>query len=68
MNIKYVHTNIVAHDWRALAGFYETVFECRPMPPERHYSGAYTHGEPIQLNYADFDRLVLPTIANFSFG
>lgn len=38
--VRYVHTNIVAHDWRALAGFYESVLGCVPVPPERDYSGA----------------------------
>lgn len=36
---RYVHTNIVARDWRALAAFYERVFGCRPVPPERDYRG-----------------------------
>jgi predicted enzyme related to lactoylglutathione lyase len=35
---RYVHTNLIAHDWRALAGFYESVFSCMPVPPERDYS------------------------------
>lgn len=33
---KYVHTNIVARDWRKLAGFYEQIFGCEPVPPERN--------------------------------
>ncbi|MBW2622177.1 MAG: VOC family protein [Deltaproteobacteria bacterium] len=33
---KYVHTNIVARDWRKLAGFYEQIFGCAPVPPERN--------------------------------
>ena len=36
---RYSHTNIVARDWRALARFYESVFGCVPVPPERDYSG-----------------------------
>ncbi|MGB2865737.1 MAG: VOC family protein [Sedimentisphaerales bacterium] len=32
---KYKHTNIVAADWRKLAGFYQRVFGCEPVPPER---------------------------------
>ncbi len=39
-NARYVHTNLVARDWRALASFYERVFGCTPVPPERHYAGA----------------------------
>ena len=36
---RYVHTNLIARDWRTLAAFYETVFGCAPVPPERDYSG-----------------------------
>jgi predicted enzyme related to lactoylglutathione lyase len=35
----YVHTNLIARDWRRLAAFYERVFGCVPVPPERHFSG-----------------------------
>ena len=35
----YVHTNLIAHDWHRLARFYQEVFGCVPVPPERHYSG-----------------------------
>jgi len=40
-NAKYVHTNLVAKDWRALAAFYQRLFGCVPVPPERDYSGAH---------------------------
>jgi predicted enzyme related to lactoylglutathione lyase len=36
---KYVHTNLIAEDWRALAGFYQEVFGCIPVPPERNLQG-----------------------------
>jgi predicted enzyme related to lactoylglutathione lyase len=39
-NARFVHTNLVARDWRALASFYERVFSCVPVPPERHFWGA----------------------------
>jgi predicted enzyme related to lactoylglutathione lyase len=38
-NIRYVHTNIIARDWKRLAQFYIDVFGCRPAGPERHISG-----------------------------
>jgi predicted enzyme related to lactoylglutathione lyase len=41
MKATYRHTNIVAADWRALAGFYEGVFGCTPVPPARDLSGAW---------------------------
>lgn len=39
MKIKYVHTNIIAKDWRKLARFYIDVFGCKPLYPERDLSG-----------------------------
>lgn len=36
---KYVHTNLIARDWASLATFYQDVFGCTPVPPERHYKG-----------------------------
>ena len=37
--MKYVHTNIVAKDWKSLAKFYQRIFDCVPIPPERDLSG-----------------------------
>lgn len=39
MKAKYKHTNIVARDWRRLVQFYEDVFGCTLVPPERNLSG-----------------------------
>lgn len=39
MQAKYAHTNLVAEDWRRLAGFYQKVFGCVPVPPERDFRG-----------------------------
>lgn len=39
--MRYVHTNLVARDWRALAHFYRTVFACAPHGPERDQSGPW---------------------------
>ena len=36
---KYVHTNLIAEDWRALASFYEQLFGCVRVPPERDFRG-----------------------------
>jgi len=41
MKAKFKHTNIIARDWRELAQFYENVFGCFRVPPERHLSGAW---------------------------
>src|SRR3990172_12740853 len=36
---RYVHTNLIARNWQALARFYETHFGCIRVPPERDSSG-----------------------------
>jgi predicted enzyme related to lactoylglutathione lyase len=38
---RYIHTNIIARDWKRLAEFYEKVFGCTPVPPERNLSGKW---------------------------
>lgn len=37
--VRYVHTNLVARDWRALAAFYAEHFGCELVPPVRDYAG-----------------------------
>ena len=39
--IKYVHTNLIAKDWRKLSLFYINVFGCKPVYPERNLSGEW---------------------------
>lgn len=75
MNIKYVHTNLIAKDWKKLSLFYQEVFECKPIPPERNLRGewvdrltgiknAHIAGEHLALpGYED----TLPTIEIFSY-
>ena len=38
---KYVHTNLVAANWKELAEFYIKVFGCKPKPPERRLKGEW---------------------------
>lgn len=40
-NAKYVHTNIVSENWERLAEFYEKVFGCKKVLPERDMSGKW---------------------------
>lgn len=40
-NIKYVHTNLIARNWKLLAKFYIEVFDCKPIYPERTLSGEW---------------------------
>jgi GrpB-like predicted nucleotidyltransferase (UPF0157 family)/predicted enzyme related to lactoylglutathione lyase len=35
----YAHTNLIARDWRRLAKFYQDVFGCQPVLPERDLQG-----------------------------
>ena len=37
--VEYVHTNIIAQDWKKLARFYIEVFGCTPVYPERDLAG-----------------------------
>jgi catechol 2,3-dioxygenase-like lactoylglutathione lyase family enzyme len=39
VNARYVHTNLIAADWRTLAAFYQRVLGCVPVPPERDFQG-----------------------------
>jgi predicted enzyme related to lactoylglutathione lyase len=39
--MKYVHTNLIARDWKKLSGFYQDVFHCVPVPPQRDLSGQW---------------------------
>src|SRR5215472_15346613 len=38
---KYVHTNLIARDWKRLVRFYTDVFGCRPKGQERDMFGAW---------------------------
>lgn len=40
---KYVHTNLIARDWKRLVRFYSEVFGCEPKGPERDLSGEWLH-------------------------
>ena len=41
MKAKYKHTNIVAQDWQTLSQFYQDVFDCKVLPPERDLKGTW---------------------------
>src|ERR1044071_2944204 len=38
---KYVHTNLIARDWRRLVQFYREVLGCEPKGPERDLSAPW---------------------------
>ncbi len=76
MAIKYAHTNLIAKDWKHLLMFYQKVFGCIPIPPERDLSGdwldqatgvAGSHIQGIHLRlpgYGDDG----PTLELFQYG
>ncbi|MFH1336983.1 MAG: VOC family protein [Candidatus Zixiibacteriota bacterium] len=41
LKAKFAHTNIIARDWKRLSKFYEQVFGCIPLPPERELEGQW---------------------------
>jgi len=41
MPMRYAHTCIVAKDWKALSLFYQQVFGCKPLSPEREFHGEW---------------------------
>jgi predicted enzyme related to lactoylglutathione lyase len=41
MPTRYAHTNLIATDWRRLAAFYQEVFGCAPVLPERDLHGEW---------------------------
>ena len=44
----YGHTNLIARDWESLAAFYQQVFGCIPVPPQRDLAGdALEHGTGV---------------------
>ena len=40
MKARFGHLNVIAKDWRALSDFYQRVFGCVPVPPQRDYRSA----------------------------
>lgn len=75
-NAKYVHTNLIADDWDSLARFYQEVFGCIPVPPERDFqgelleagtgiSGAHLRGILLRLPGYEKDG---PTLEIFSYS
>ncbi|KPU44974.1 glyoxalase-like domain protein [Oxobacter pfennigii] len=76
MKIKYVHTNIIANDWKKVSLFYQKVFGCKPIPPERNLKGewvdkltglpdAHITGEHLALPGYEGS---FPTLEIFSYG
>jgi predicted enzyme related to lactoylglutathione lyase len=72
---KYVHTNLIARDWKRLVRFYSEVFGCEPKGPERDMSGAWldqltslrqAHLRSVHLRLPDYGEDG-PTLEIFSY-
>ena len=50
MKAKYKHTNIIARDWRKLAQFYQDIFGCTIILPERDLKGTWLDNGTGVLN------------------
>ena len=59
--MKFVHTNIVTKNWKALAKFYIDVFGSKRKPPERKHSGSWLDkGTGLQCAKVEGVHLILP--------
>jgi lactoylglutathione lyase len=74
--IKYAHTNIITDDWKRLAEFYITVFDCKPLYPERDLKGEWldrataikdANLQGIHLKLPGYDEH-LPTLEIFQYN
>lgn len=65
MSIKLGHINIIAADWRRLSRFYQTVFGCTPVPPQRKLFGAELEGGTgVPGAYIEGEHLRLPGLGD----
>ncbi len=74
--IKYAHTNIITDDWKRLAEFYITVFDCKPLYPQRDLRGEWldrataikdANLQGIHLKLPGYDES-LPTLEIFQYN
>ncbi|MGF6989505.1 catechol 2,3-dioxygenase-like lactoylglutathione lyase family enzyme [Lachnospiraceae bacterium PM6-15] len=63
--MKYVHTNLIAKDWRKLSGFYQTVFGCKPIGPQRDLRGQWLDDMTgIKDAHIEGEHLLLPGVSD----
>jgi predicted enzyme related to lactoylglutathione lyase len=61
MSTKYVHTNIISKEWKALADFYINAFGCKIVTPERDLSGDWLDkGTKVKNAHIQGTHLLLP--------
>lgn len=65
MATRYVHTNLIAHDWLKLKAFYVRVFGCVPIEPTRDLRGDWlAKGTGVQNPHLVGQHLRLPGHGN----
>ncbi|MFZ2956262.1 MAG: VOC family protein [Candidatus Ozemobacteraceae bacterium] len=65
MSTKFAHINLIAKDWKQLSIFYQEVFGCVPIPPERNLSGEWLNkATGIDEAYITGMHLLLPGCGN----
>jgi catechol 2,3-dioxygenase-like lactoylglutathione lyase family enzyme len=74
--MRFLHTNIIARDWKSLSRFYIDVFGCSVRPPERNLSGQWVDDatgvnsaeiQGVHLNLPGYDADG-PTLEIFSYS
>jgi catechol 2,3-dioxygenase-like lactoylglutathione lyase family enzyme len=74
--MRFIHTNIIAKDWKSLSRFYIDVFGCSVRPPERNLSGDWVDSatgvknaqiQGVHLNLPGYDANG-PTLEIFSYA
>ena len=74
--IRFAHTNLIAKNWKKLSAFYEKVFGCIPIHPDRNLSGEWLDKATglknaqirgIHLRLPGFD-VNGPTLEIFEYG
>jgi len=59
--LRYVHTNLIANDWRSLSNFYQKVFGCKPIGHQRDLSGKWIEDMTgIENAHITGEHLMLP--------
>ena len=59
--MKYVHTNIISKDWKALVQFYIDTFGCKLKPPVRKQEGDWlSRGTGVHNANLEGAHLILP--------
>ncbi len=59
--MKFVHTNIISTDWKALADFYIKTFDCKLVPPVRKQAGTWLdQGTGVKNAHLEGAHLLLP--------